>query len=76
MRDGTRFLFQIQGIFLYFRAFKTEIIHIYSLIGQILKQLFPSVSVTSSGYLLSREYPPLAYTQPVNSVFRALWLVH
>ena len=22
------------------------------------------------------DYSPLAYTQPVNSVFRALWLVH
>ena len=39
--------FQKQGIFHYFRAFKTEILHIYSLIGQILKQLFPSVSSTS-----------------------------
>ena len=43
MRDGTPF-FQIQGIFHYFRAFKTEILHIYSLIGQILKQLFRSVA--------------------------------
>ena len=44
MRDGTRFFFQIQGIFHYFRAFKTEILYIYSLTGQILKQLSPSVS--------------------------------
>ena len=36
MRDGTRAYFQIQGIFHYFRAFKTEIPHIYSLTGQIL----------------------------------------
>ena len=40
-RDGTRAYFQIQGIFHYFRAFKTEILHIYSLTGQILKQLSP-----------------------------------
>ena len=44
MRDGTRAFFQIQDIFHYFRAFDTEILHIYSLIGQILKQLSPSVS--------------------------------
>ena len=35
MRDGTCAFFQIQGIFQYFRAFKTEILHIYSLTGQI-----------------------------------------
>ena len=29
MRDGTRAFFQIQGIFHYFRVFKTEILHIY-----------------------------------------------
>ena len=51
MRDGTRAFFQIQGIFHYFRAFKTEILHIYSLTGQILKQLSPSVSMTSVRYL-------------------------
>ena len=38
-----RFFFQIQGVFHHFRAFKTEIPHIYSLIGQILKQLSPSL---------------------------------
>ena len=43
--------FQIQGIFHYLRAFKTEILHIYSLTAQILKQLSPSVSVTSVRYL-------------------------
>ena len=43
--------YQIQGIFHYFRAFKTEILHIYSLTGQIPKQLSPSVSVTSVKYL-------------------------
>ena len=53
MRDGTRAYFHIQGIFHYFRAFKTEIPYIYSLTGQILKQLSPSVSVTSV------TYPPL-----------------
>ena len=37
MRDGTRAFFQIRGIFNYFRAFKTEILHIYSLTGQILR---------------------------------------
>ena len=41
MHDGTHTFFQIQGIFHYFRAFKIEILHIYSLIGQILKQLSP-----------------------------------
>ena len=51
MRDGTRAFSQIQGIFHNFRAFKTEIFYMYSLIGQILKQLSPSVSVTSGGYL-------------------------
>ena len=54
MRDGTRTFCQIQGIFHYFRAFKTEILHIYSLTGQILKQLSPSVSVTSVRYLPRR----------------------
>ena len=51
MCDGMHAFFQIQGIFHYFRAFETEILHIYSLIWQILKQLSPSVSVTSVGYL-------------------------
>ena len=37
MRDGTRAFFR------FFRAFKIEILHIYSLTGQILKQLSPSV---------------------------------
>ena len=41
MRDGTRAFFQVQGVFHHFRAFKTENLHIYSLIGQILKQLSP-----------------------------------
>ena len=40
-----------EGIFYYFRAFKTQILHIYSLTGQILKQLFPSVSVPSEKYI-------------------------
>ena len=52
MRDGTRAFSRIQGIFHYIRAFKTEILDIYSLTGQILKQSSPSVSVTSGGYLL------------------------
>ena len=55
MRDGTRTFFQLQGIFHYFRAFKTEILHIYSLAGQILKQLSPLVSVTSVRYLPRRS---------------------
>ena len=50
MRDGTH-AFSDTSIFHYFRAFKTEILHIYSLTGQILKQLSPSVSVTSDRYL-------------------------
>ena len=50
MRDGACAFFQIRGIFHYFRAFKTEIFHIYSLTGQILKQLFPSVSVPSENH--------------------------
>ena len=50
MRNGARAFFQIRDIFHYFRAFKTEILHIYSLTGQILKQLFPSVSVPSEKY--------------------------
>ena len=55
MRDGTHAFIQIQGIFHYFRAVKTEILHIYSLTGQILKQLSPSVSVTSDRYLPHRS---------------------
>ena len=55
MRDGTRAFFQIQDIFHYFRAFETEILHIYSLIWQILKQLSPSVSVTSVRYIPRRS---------------------
>ena len=51
--DSTHVFFQIQDIFHYFRAFRTEILHIYSLIGQILKQLSHSQSVTSGGYLPS-----------------------
>ena len=39
-RDGTRAYFQIQGIFHYFTAFKTEILHIYSLTGQIYIYIF------------------------------------
>ena len=54
MRDGMRAFCQIQGIFHYFRAFKTDILHIYSLTGQILKQLSPSVLVTSIRHLPRR----------------------
>ena len=72
--------FQIQGIFHYFRTFKTEILHIYSLTGQILKQLSPSLSVTSIRYLprssvnIHRYSPPLwgiivKYTQGANQGF-------
>ena len=50
MRDGARACFKIRGIFHYFRAFKTKILHISSLAEQILKQLFPSVSVPSEKY--------------------------
>ena len=60
MRDRTRAFFR------YFRAFKTdyttleylktEILNIYSLTGQILKQLSPEVEVISGGYLPSRGY--------------------
>ena len=65
MRDGTRAFSQIHGIFHYFRAFQTEILHIYSLIGQILKQLAPSVSVTSGEYLPRLgKYPPLGCDEP------------
>ena len=62
MRDGTRAFFQLQDIFHYFRAFKTEILHIYSLIWQILKQLSASVSVALDIYLAALrlgKYPPL-----------------
>ena len=50
--------FQIQGNFHYnFRSFKTEILHIYSLIGQIqIKQLFPEVEMSIEYILLSREF--------------------
>ena len=41
MRDSMCTFFQIQGISHNFRTFKTEILHIYSLTGQILKQLSP-----------------------------------
>ena len=54
MRDGTRAFCQIQGIFHYFRAFITEILHIYSLTGQILKQLSPSVSVVHGSVNIHR----------------------
>ena len=50
MRDGAALFLQIRVIFHYLRAFKTEIFHIYLLIGQILKQLFPLVSVTGEKY--------------------------
>ena len=33
MRDSAHAYFQLRGIFHYFRAFKTEILHIYSLTG-------------------------------------------
>ena len=52
-----RALFSDTRIFHYSGAFKTEILHIYSLTAQILKQLSPSVSVTNVRYLPSR--PPL-----------------
>ena len=50
MRDGLRTFFQVRDIFHCFRAFRTEILHICSLTGQILKQLFPLVSVPSEKY--------------------------
>ena len=55
MRDDTRAFFQIQGIFHYFRAFKTEILHIYSLTEQMLKQLSPLGAMTSVRYLPRRS---------------------
>ena len=46
MRDGARAFFEYEAFWVaYVRPFKTEVLHIYSLIGQILKQLFPSISV-------------------------------
>ena len=63
MRDGTRAFLQIQGIFHYFRAFKTEILQIYSLTGQILKQLSPQCRWPALDiYLVAPrlgKYPPL-----------------
>ena len=47
MHDGAHAFLRYKAFFHYFRAFKTEILHIYSLTRQILKQLFPSVSVPS-----------------------------
>ena len=41
-----RAFFQIRGIFHNFRAFKIEIPHIYSLIGQILKQFQQALAST------------------------------
>ena len=67
MRDGTRAFSQIQlqGIFHYFGAFKTEILLIYSLIGQILKQYYyppqcrwPAVDIYRAALRLGK-YPPL-----------------
>ena len=43
--DSTLRFFQIRGIFHYFRAFKTEILQIHSLIGQILKQICGPVNI-------------------------------
>ena len=37
MRDSVRALFQIQGIFHYFRAFKTEILHIYWVVPENIR---------------------------------------
>ena len=64
MRDGTRVLFQIQGIFHYFREFKTEILHIYSMTGQmILKQSSPQCRWPALDIYLAAsrlgKYPPL-----------------
>ena len=50
MRYGTHAFSQIRGIFHSFWAFKTEILHTYLQFVQILKQLFPSVSVPSEKY--------------------------
>ena len=50
MHDGSSAFLPERSIFLYFGAFKTETLQIYSLIGQTLKQLFPSVPVPSEKY--------------------------
>ena len=54
MRDDTHTFLQVRGLFHNFRAFKTEILQIHSLIGQILKQLSLSVSVTSGRCFVAR----------------------
>ena len=54
-------LVQMQGIFHCFRAFKSEILHVYSLTWQILKQLFPSMSVPSKIYSHRRFAAPVEY---------------
>ena len=74
MRDATRFFFRYKTFFRYFRTFKTGILHIYSLTGQILKQLSPSVSVTSVRYL-----PPLRgiiVNYPYSYYYRYQYYIH
>ena len=41
MHDGAHAFLQIRGTFHYFRALKTEILHIYSLTGQNTKTIIP-----------------------------------
>ena len=45
MRDGMHILFQKEDIFHYFRAFKTEILHINLRIGQISTKTIIPLSV-------------------------------
>ena len=58
MRDGARAFFRYEAFFTILEHFKTEILHIYSVTGQILKYLFPLVSLPSEKYSLrgSVEY--------------------
>ena len=64
MRDGASTFFQIQcmGHFSLFWSIKTEILHIYSLAGQILKHLFPSVSVPSEQLFTEVEVNILGFS--------------
>ena len=53
MQDGTHGFFQKQGIFHYFRAFKTETLYIYSLIWQTLTKTIIPLSVGDQQWIFT-----------------------
>ena len=56
MRDGTHAFFRYKAFFTILRAFKTEILHIYSLIGQILIKTIIPLSIDDQRWISTASH--------------------